>query len=137
MGDSTIARGIPLRLRLKHLIYDNDSIFSDQVTGAIKSFGIKPKRTAFRSPWQNGVAERWVGSVRREMLNHVIVLNEQHLYRLLKDYIAYYNDERVHTTLRDSPNGRPLETRPSADAKVVGLPRVGGLHHRYVWTTAA
>ncbi len=121
----------------KYLICDNDSIFSDQVTGAIRSFGIEPKRTAFQSPWQNGIAERWVGSVRREMLDHLIVLNDQHLYHLLKDYIANYNAERVHTVLGDFPNGRPIEARPSTDAKVAGLPRVGGLHHRYVWREAA
>jgi transposase InsO family protein len=121
----------------KHLIYDNDSIFSDDVTEAIKSFGMKPKRTAFHSPWQNGTAERWVGSCKREVIDHVSVFDEDHLRRLLRDYVSYYNTERVHTVLRDSPNGRPLEARPSTDAKVVGLPRVGGLHHRYVWKTAA
>ena len=121
----------------KYLIYDNDSIFSNQVTGAIRSFGIKPKRTAFQSPWQNGTAERWVGSARREILDHVIVLNEQHLHRLLRDYIAYYNNERVHTLLGDAPKHRPVEIRPSSTARVVGLPRVGGLHHRYTWREAA
>ncbi len=89
------------------------------------------------SPWQNGTAERWVGSCKRELTDHVIVFNEGHLHRLLLDYVTYYNIERVHTVLRDSPNGRPIEDRPSANAKVVGLPRVGGLHHRYVWRTAA
>jgi len=56
----------------------------------VKSFGIKPSRTAWKSPWQNGVAERWVGSVRRELLDHVVVLGERHLRRLLRDYVAYY-----------------------------------------------
>ena len=121
----------------KYLIYDNDSIFSNQVTGAIRSFGIKPKRTAFQSPWQNGTTERWVGSARREILDHVIVLNEQHLHRLLRDYICYYNDERIHTRLQDAPKHRPVEMRPSSTARVVGLPRVGGLHHRYTWREAA
>jgi transposase InsO family protein len=121
----------------KYLIYDNDSIFSNQATGAIRSFGIKPKRTAFQSPWQNGTAERWVGSARREILDHVIVLNEQHLHRLLRDYICYYNDERIHTRLQDAPKHRPVEMRPSSAARVVGLPRVGGLHHRYTWREAA
>jgi transposase InsO family protein len=121
----------------KYLIYDNDSIFSNQVTEAIRSFGIKPKRTAFQSPWQNGVAERWVGSCRREMLDHVIVLNEQHLHRLLRDYICYYNDERIHTRLQDAPKRRPVEMRPSSAARVLGLPLVGGLHHRYMWREAA
>jgi transposase InsO family protein len=120
-----------------YLIYDNDSIFSEKVTEAIGHIGIEPKRTAIHSPWQNGIAERWVGSVRRELLNHVIILDEQHLQRLLRDYVAYYNADRVHTRLRDSPHGRPTETRPASNAKVLGLPRVGGLHHRYVWRKAA
>ena len=93
--------------------------------------------TAYRSPWQNGIAERWIGTCRRELLDHVIVLNERHLHRRLREYVAYYNAERVHTRLRDAPHGRPLEPRPSPGAEVVGLPRVGGLHHRYVWREAA
>jgi transposase InsO family protein len=121
----------------RYLIYDNDSIFSTAVTGEIKSFEIDPKRTAFRSPWQNGTAERVVGTVRRELLDHVIVLNEHHLRRLLRDYADYYNNERVHTSIGDAPNGRPVELRPAAVAKVVGIPRVGGLHHRYAWREAA
>ncbi len=119
------------------LIYDNDSIFSERVTESIENIGIEPRRTAFRSPWQNGIAERWVGSARRELLDHVIVMNERHLYRLLREYVDYYNEDRVHTRLRDSPMGRSTEHRPSSEAQIVGLPRVGGLHHRYVWQEAA
>ena len=121
----------------RYLIYDNDAIFSSAVTRAIKSFEIDPKRTAFRSPWQNGTAERVVGSVRRELLDHVVVLNEDHLRRLLREYVDYYNDERVHTSISDAPVGRPAESRPSSGARVVGLPRVGGLHHRYAWREAS
>jgi transposase InsO family protein len=121
----------------RFLIYDNDAIFSPAVTSAIKSFEVDPKRTAFRSPWQNGTAERVVGSVRRELLDHVVVLNEDHLRRLLREYVDYYNAERVHTSIGDAPVGRPVESRPSDRAKVVGLPRVGGLHHRYRWREAA
>jgi putative transposase len=69
--------------------------------------------------------------------DHVVVLNEDHLRRLLREYVGYYNAERVHTSIRDSPVGRPVESRPSEHAKVVGLPRVGGLHHRYRWSEAA
>ena len=121
----------------RFLIFDNDSIFSAKVTKAIRSLDTEPKRTAFRSPWQNGLAERWVGTCKREIIDHVIVINEDHLRRILRDYVSYYNTERVHTVLQDSPNGRSVEARPSAEAKVIGLPRVGGLHHRYVWKTAA
>jgi putative transposase len=121
----------------RFLIYDNDSIFSLAVTSAIKSFEIDPKRTASLSPWQNGTAERVVGTARRELLAHVVVLNEDHLRRLLRDYVDYYNSERVHTSIADSPVGRPVESRPTEQATVVGFPRVGGLHHRYRWREAA
>ena len=121
----------------KYLIFDNDTIFSSEVLESIRSIGIVPKRTAYRSPWQNGTAERWVGSCKRELIDHVIVLNEKHLRRLLRDYALYYNEDRVHTSLQDAPEGRAVEIRPSSRAKVVGLPRVGGLHHRYAWRDAA
>jgi putative transposase len=136
----------------RFMIYDNDArptqsqalrqlrwlaILSLAVTKAIESFETKPKRTAFRSPWQNGTAERVVGSVRQELLDHVVVLNEDHLRRLLREYVDYYNDERVHTSIGDAPVGRPVESRPSEHAIVVGFPRVGGLHHRYRWREAA
>jgi transposase InsO family protein len=121
----------------RYLIFDNDSIFSGEVSRSIRSLGITPKRTAYRSPWQNGTAERWVGSCKCEILDHVIVFNEDHLRRLLHGYVTYYNKERVHTRLRDAPVGRAVEARPSSSAKVVGLPRVGGLHHRYIWQEAA
>ncbi len=122
----------------RYLIFDNDNIFSPAVTHTLRSMDVEPKRTAFRSPWQNPVAERWIGTFRREMLDHVIVLNDQHLRRLGRSYVAYYNEDRCHTTLNgDSPLGRPLQTSPGPDAKVVGLPRAGGNHHRYEWRKAA
>ena len=121
----------------RFLIYDNDSIISERITETIETIGIEPRRMVFRSPWQNGIAERWVGSARRELLDHVIVLNEAHLRRLLREYVDYYNAGRVHTELQDLPNGRPTERRPSSRAQTVGLPRVGGLHHRYEWQEAA
>ena len=121
----------------RFLIHDNDSIFADQVVMAIGKLGIESRPTALRSPWQNGLAERWAGTVRRELLDHVIVLDEDHLRRLLREYVGYYNSDRVHTRLRDAPKHRAVETRPSSDAKVLGMPRVGGLHHRYSWSEAA
>ena len=93
--------------------------------------GSQPVRTAFRSPWQNGIAERWVASVRRDLLNHVIVLNERHLRRLLKEYIRYYHEDRTHLGLgKDTPDGRVATLTPSSH-KVISLQRLGGLHHRY------
>jgi len=92
---------------------------------------------AYRSPWQHPFAERGVGTCRLELLDHVVVLGEQHVRRLLEEYVDYYNVERVHTALEDSLDGGPDERRPSPSATVVGLPRVGGLHHRYAWRNAA
>ena len=78
-----------------------------------------------------------MGTARRELLDHVVVLSEDHLRRLLREYIEYYNAERVHTAIADAPAGRASETKPSGGAKVIRLPRVGGLHGRYTWRDAA
>jgi transposase InsO family protein len=129
--------GFPNEPAHRFLILDNDAVFSAQVAGSIQGLGLTPKRTTFQSPWQNGTAERFVGSVRRELLVHVVVLHEYYLRRLLCEYVDYYNAERVHTSIGEVPDGRKSETRPSSGAKVVALPRVGGLHHRYVWRAAA
>jgi Integrase core domain len=98
----------------------------------------KTKRTSVQAPWQNGIAERWIGSCRREMLDYLIPLNERHLRRLLREYVSYHNDDRVHDALhKDAPNRRPVDERPSPAASVIPQPRIGGLHHRYNWTVAA
>ena len=89
------------------------------------------------STGHNGTAERFVGSFRRELLDHVVVLNEDHLRRLLREYVEYYNTDRVHSSIGDSPAGRSSETKPSGGAKIIRLPRVGGLHGRYTWRDAA
>jgi transposase InsO family protein len=132
-----LREAFPSDAALPFLVYDRDSIFSAEVTATIRSLGTEPVRTPYRSPWQNPFAERWVGTFRRELLDHVVVLGERHLRRLLEEYVDYYNAERVHTRLEDSPDGRPCEARISPSARVVALPRVGGLHHRYVWCEAA
>ena len=94
--------------------------------------GSHPIRTAFRSPWQNGIAERWVGSVRQDLLDHVIVLNQRHLRRLLNEYVRYYHEDRTHLGLgKDTPDGRVSASAPSNGHNVISLPRLGGLHHRY------
>jgi transposase InsO family protein len=123
---------------IKYMILDNDSIFSTLVIRTLQSLGISPIKTSIRSPWQNGIAERWIGSCRRELLDHVIVLNQKHLYRLLAEYIEYYHQDRTHYHLdKDPPLSRPIQTQESDDDKVIALPRVGGLHHKYVWKKAA
>ena len=91
-----------------------------------------------QAPWQNGTAERWIGSCRREILDHVIPWNEQHLRRLIGDYVRYHPEDRIHESLdKDTPNRRPVESKPTTDATVISLPRLGGLHHRYAWRRAA
>jgi putative transposase len=100
--------------------------------------GVEPKRIAARSPWQNGVAERWIGSCRRELLDRVVILNERHLRRLLHDYIAYYARDQCHLALdKDAPDMRSVQSRPNARGRVVAHRRLGGLHHRYAWREAA
>jgi transposase InsO family protein len=122
----------------RYFIFDRDSKFGKSVVTAMKAMGIKPSRTAFRSPWQNGVVEWWIGSVRRELLNHVVILNEPHLRRLLTSYVTYYHADRTDLGLqKDTPLGRSMTPKPSQKAKLVSLPRVGGLHHRYEWRDAA
>ena len=81
----------------RYLIFDRDGKFGHDITRTLKGMGVKLVRTAFRSPWQNGVAERWVLSVRQDLLNHVIVIGERHLGRLLRDYVRYYHEDRCHS----------------------------------------
>ena len=122
----------------RYLIFDRDSIFSSAVVGFIKAMGTKPVRTSYRSPWQNGSAERWIASCRRELLEQVVVLGERHLVRLVRSYICYYHEDCCHLgPSKDTPNARATTPRPSPAARVVALPRVGGLHHRYEWREAA
>jgi len=122
----------------KYLIFDGDSIFSPAVVQFVRALGIDPIRTSYRSPWQNGTAERWILSYRRELLEHVVVFGERHLVRLVRLYIDCYHDDRCHLGLdKDPPNERPITPRLSPVAKVVALPKVGGLHHRYEWCQAA
>jgi transposase InsO family protein len=116
----------------RYLIFDRGANFNRHMTYTIKSFGIQPKRTSFQSPWQNGIAERFVGSCRRELLDHVIVVNEYHLKRLMKNLFSYYHDDRTHIGLgKETPAGRKAEENPGPDCRVVSIPRLGGLHHRY------
>ena len=122
----------------RYVILDRDSKFDADVIAFLKATGLKPKRTSLRAPWQNGIAERWVGSCRREILDHVIALNEQHLRRLIRDYVNYHHQDRIHDSLeKDTPNRRPVERKLAENSIVISMPRLGGLHHRYAWREAA
>ena len=122
----------------RYVILDRDKKFDAQVTGFLTAAGLEPKRTSVRAPWQNGLAERWIGSCRREILDHVIALNEEHLRRILRDYVNYHHEDRLHDSLqKDTPNRRAVEQRPATISAVISMPRLGGLHHRYTWREAA
>jgi transposase InsO family protein len=135
-----LREAFPEPCRHRYVIFDRDRKFDAEVVAFLKASGLGPKRTSRRAPWQNGIAERWIGSCRREILDHVIALNKQHLRRLLCDYVTYHEQDRLHDSLeieKDAPNRRAVEQRPRTNATVMAIPRLGGLHHRYAWRQAA
>jgi transposase InsO family protein len=114
----------------RHLLRDRDRAYGLEFSEMVKWMGIHEVLTAPRSPWQNAHLERLVGSIRRECLDHVIVLNEAGLRRVLNSYFAYYEQSRRHLSLgKDAPISRPIQ--PPAMGRVVEIPQVGGLHHLY------
>jgi transposase InsO family protein len=122
----------------RYVVLDRDSKFDAEVIAFLRATGLKAKRTSVQAPWQKGTAERGVGSCRREILDHVIALNEPHLRRLIRDYVRYHHQDRIHDSLeKDTPNRRPVEQKPSPQATGISSPRLGGLHHRYCWRQAA
>jgi transposase InsO family protein len=124
-----LREAFPYQSAPKFLIFDRDAKYGLDVPAAIRSMKIADAQTAIRSPWQNGIAERWVGSCRRELLDHVIALNERHLKRLLFEYLSYYHYDRTHLGLeKQTPFGR---ARSAGSGQVTSRRRLGGLHHRY------
>jgi len=100
-----------------------------EVPIVVRSMNIRPVRTSFQSPWQNGIAERWVESCRRDLLDHIIAVNERHLKRLVSEYVRYYHEDRTHLGLgKATPHRR---TRSVTSGHIISLERLGGLHHRY------
>jgi len=125
-----LVEAFPFDSAPRYLLRDRDAIYGEKVQRRIKSLGIQEVVTAPRSPWQNPFCERVIGSIRRDCLDHVIVLNERHLSRILREYFSYYHTCRTHLSLnKDPPETRPLELPEMGN--IVALPRVGGLHHRY------
>ena len=124
-----LREAFPYQLAPKFLIFDRDSKFSLEVTIAVRSLNVQPIRTSIESPWQNGVAERWVESCRRDLCDHVIPVDEAHLKRLLTEYVRYYNEDRTHLGLEKQTPG--LRFRSNGPGRVIAFPRLGGLHHRY------
>jgi len=114
-----------------YLLRDRDQVYGKQFRHRVKSIGIDEVLTAPHSPWQNPFAERLIGSIRRACLDHVVVIGERHLRRTLTAYFAYYHRARTHLSLdKDAPDVRSVE--PFEAGRIVEIPEVGGLHHRYV-----
>ena len=133
-----LREAFPLPGPYRYVLFDDDAKFGHDVLNFMKFSDLRPLRTSIRSPWQNGVAERWVGSVRRELLDHVIPLNEYHLRRLGRAYLAYCHADRTHIALNKStPANRAVESHSPGQSHLTCTPRPGGLHHRYSWSEAA
>ena len=112
----------------RYLLRDQDRIYGQEFRNQVAVMNIKEVLSAPRSPWQRAYVERIIGSIRRECLDHVIILNEESLRRTLRSCFSYYHRSRLHLSLnRDSPDSRPVQS----SGRIVALPEVGGLHHRY------
>jgi transposase InsO family protein len=124
-----ITEAFPWNEAPRYMIRDRDRIYGAVVTRRLRAMGIRDKPTAPASPWQNGFAERLIGSIRRECTDHIVVLGEAHLRRVLRSYASYYNEIRTHRSLnKDAPVSRPVQRTGSIKSD----PILGGLHHRYV-----
>ena len=114
----------------RYLLRDRDQIFGKDFVDQVKAMGIQQVLSAPRSPWQRAYVERVIGTLRRECLDHMIVFNERCLYRHLKSFIDYYHRSRTHLALeKDCPEPRPIQ--PPAAGRIIAIPVLGGLHHRY------
>jgi transposase InsO family protein len=125
-----ITEAFPWHEAPRYLIRDRDGIYGVAVTRRLRAMGIRDKPIAPGSPWQNCYAERLIGTIRRECVDHVVALGEQHLRQVLKSYAnSYYNTSRTHRSLsKDAPVSRPVERI----GRIVSHALVGGLHHQYV-----
>jgi putative transposase len=128
-------QAFPFDTAPRYLVRDRDGIYGAEVQRALRCMNIEEKVISARSPWQNGYCERGVGTLKRECLNHVIVFNEPHARRILKQYLVYYHGTRTHLGLdKDTPDGRPIE--PPESGTVKRRLFLGGLHSRYYRTAA-
>ena len=126
-----IREAFPWETAPRFLLRDRDGIYGKAFRDCVKAMGIEEVKTAPRSPWQNPYAERLIGSIRRECLDHVFVFNERSLKRVLRSYVDYYHNFRTHLSLdKDAPTTRDVQ--PPELGRVIEMPVVGGLHHRYL-----
>ena len=124
-----LREAFPFESAPRFLIFDRDAKYGAEIPATVRSMRIRCARTSFQSPWQNGIAERWIESCRRDLLDHVIAVYERHLKRLLSEYVSYYHDDRTHLGLG---NGTPAGRTPSTTSgRILSRERLGGLHHRY------
>jgi len=125
-----VTEAFPWNTAPRYLLRDRDSSYGADFCNRVEAMGIREVITAPRSPWQNAYVERVIGSIRRECLDHIVIFNERHLRRVLSSYVDYYQRTRTHLSLdKDCPDSRPI--MPRRIGKVIAIPQVGGLHHRY------
>ena len=125
-----MTEAFPWETAPRYLLPDRDKSYGPAFRDRVEAMGIEEVLTAPRSPWQNPFAERLIGSIRRECLDHLIIFNERHLRHVLSSYFQYHHRTRTHLSLdKDSPQPRPIQ--PPSAGKIIAFPEVGGLHHRY------
>ena len=124
-----ITEAFPWNEAPRYLVRDGDGVYGTAVTRRLRAMGIRDKPIAPASPWQNGYAERLIGSIRRDCLDHIVVMGEAHLHRTLRWYADYYNEIRTHWSLgKDAPVHRPVQRVGTIRSHAV----LGGLHHHYI-----
>jgi putative transposase len=129
-GAQQIREAFPFTSPPKYLLRDRDGVYGLEFQHVVQALELEELRIAPRSPWQSPYVERWIGSLRRECLDHVIVLNQAHLLHVLQRYVTYYHRCRTHLSLdKDAPELRRVQ--PPEEGKIVAFPEVGGLHHHY------
>jgi hypothetical protein len=133
-----LKEAMPFDRQPRFLIRDNDGIYGNGVGAFLKMCGIEEVRTACRSPWQNPFVEPFFGTLRRELLNHIVPINEEHCYCLIKEFIeAYYHPERPHMGLDgDTPIPHPRTPLSASMTKLKAIPILGGLNNRYLRVAA-
>ena len=125
-----MVEAFPFIIPPRYLLRDRDAIYGAAFVRRFQNLGFEQKLIAPRAPWQNPMVERLIGSIRRECLDHVIELNQNHLRRILTDYLGYYHGHRPHRSLaQDCPEPQAVESPDQG--KIIELPLMGGLHHRY------
>ena len=125
-----VTESFPWDTASRYLLHDRDASYGSYFCNRVEAMGITEVITAPHSPWQNAYVERVIGSIRRECLDHIVIFNERHLRRVLSSYVDYYQRTRTHLSLdEDGPHSRPIQ--PPRNGRIIAVPQVGGLHHRY------